>query len=62
MGGLMTKFEDWPLWLQLLVGVPHAILGGVLAWVWTPTRRKGWYWAVGLFLYLSLFYAVFVRK
>jgi hypothetical protein len=32
----MTKFDDWPFWLQLLVGVPHALLGGILVWVWTP--------------------------
>jgi len=29
----MTKFTDWPLWLQLSVGVPHALLAGFLAWV-----------------------------
>lgn len=59
---LITKFEDWPLWVQVLVGIPHAILGGVLVWVWTPKSNKGWYWAVGLFAYLCLFYLVLVRK
>jgi hypothetical protein len=24
----MTKFDDWPLWLQLLVGVPHPLPRG----------------------------------
>ena len=57
----MTKFADWPLWLQVLVGVPHALLGGILVWVWTPKSNRGWYWAVGLFVYLCLFYMVFVR-
>ena len=57
----MTKFEDWPLWLQVLVGVPHALLAMILVWVWTPTRKQGLYWAVGLFAYLCLFYLVFVR-
>jgi hypothetical protein len=28
----------------------------------TPESNKGWYWAVGLFAYLCLFYLVFVRK
>ncbi len=59
---LITKFEDWPLWVQVLVGAPHAILAGVLVWVWTPKSNKGWYWAVGLFAYLCLFYLIFVRK
>jgi hypothetical protein len=56
----MTKFEDWPLWLQVSVGVPHAILAGLLAWVWTPTGKRGLYWALGLCAYLFLFYLVFV--
>ena len=47
--------------LQALVGVPHALLGGVLVWVWTPKSNRGGYWAVGLFVYLCLFYFVFVR-
>jgi hypothetical protein len=59
---LITKFEEWPLWVQVLVGVPHAFLGGVLVWAWTPKSKRGWYLAVGLFLYLCLFYVVFVRK
>lgn len=58
----MTKFDDWPFWLQVLVGVPHALLAGVLAFVWRPLRGKGFYWAVGLFVYVCLFYLVFVRK
>jgi CHASE2 domain-containing sensor protein len=58
----MTKFDDWPLWLQLLVGVPHALLAGILAWVWRPLRGRGFYWAVGAFAYLCLFYVIFVMK
>ena len=57
----MTKFEDWPLWLQVLVGVPHGLLAGILAWDWTPTGKRGWYWAVALFAYLCFLYLVFVR-
>ncbi len=57
----MTKFDNWPLWLQLLVGVPHALLAGILVWVWTPLPGRGFYLAVGLFVYLCLFYLVFVR-
>lgn len=59
---IMTKFADWPLWLQVLVGVPHALLAGVLAFVWRPLRGKSLYWAVGLFAYLCVFYLIFVRK
>jgi hypothetical protein len=59
---LITKFEDWPLWVQVLVGVPHALLAMALVWVWTPTRKQGLQVFVGLFAYLCLFYLVFVRK
>jgi hypothetical protein len=58
----MTKFADWPLWLQVLVGVPHALLAGVLVFVWRPLRGKSFYWAVGLFAYLCVFYLIFVHK
>jgi hypothetical protein len=57
----MTKFADWPLWLQLVVGVPHALLACVLAFVWRPLHGKAFYWAVGLFVYLCVFYLLFVR-
>jgi|KBSMisStaDraftv2_1062788.scaffolds.fasta_scaffold586974_1 hypothetical protein len=57
----MTKFDQWPLWLQLLVGVPHALLAMGLVWVWRPLRGRGFYWAVSAFAYLCLFYLVFVR-
>jgi hypothetical protein len=57
----MMKFADWPLWLQVLVGVPHALLAGILIWVWSPTNNRGWYWSVGAFVYLCLFYFIFVR-
>jgi hypothetical protein len=46
---VMTKFDDWPLWLQLVVGVPHALLAGLLLWAWTPLRKRGFYWAAGGF-------------
>jgi CHASE2 domain-containing sensor protein len=48
-GQLTTKFNDWPLWVQLLVGVPHALLAGILAWVWRPLQGRSLYWAVGTF-------------
>jgi len=59
---IVTKFEDWPLWVQALVGIPHALLAGILAWVWRPLRGRSLYWAAGLFVYLCLFYLVFVHK
>ena len=58
----MTRFDDWPLWMRVLVGVPHVLLAGILAWVWRPLRGRAFYWAVGLFVYLCVFYLVFVRK
>jgi hypothetical protein len=35
--------------------VYHTRSRGVLVWVWTPTRKRGLYWAVGAFAYLCLF-------
>jgi hypothetical protein len=38
----MTKFADWPLWLQIVVLVPHGILGWVAVWLWWPKSEKEW--------------------
>jgi hypothetical protein len=57
----MIKFANWPHWLQLLVGIPHAILLVVMAYFWWPKTGKGLLWFFGLGAYLLLFYLVFVR-
>jgi len=38
----LPKVDDWPMWLQVLVIGPHAILAGVLLWVWWPKSDKEW--------------------
>jgi hypothetical protein len=30
------KFEQWPLWLQLLIAIPNAIVMAFLLWIWWP--------------------------
>jgi hypothetical protein len=57
----MTKFIDWPLWLQLLVGIPHLLFAIAVGWFWWPTSWRGWCWCAAAFVYLCLFYVVFVR-
>jgi len=54
----MTKFPDWPLWLQILVLVPHGVLGWVMFWLWWPKDNKGWKRFGILAAYLVLFYLV----
>ena len=51
----MTKIQNWPHWLQLLVGIPYGVLGIVLVYVWWPKTTKG----LVRFLLLGLFYVVF---
>lgn len=57
----MAKLEHWPLWLQLLVLVPHVVLFSAALWLWWPKSRHGRYWLVGVLAYFWLFYFVFVR-
>jgi hypothetical protein len=38
----MTRFTDWPQWLQTLVLVPHGILASVACWWWWPKSDKEW--------------------
>ena len=37
----MTKYSDWPLWLQILVIAPNGILLSVATWVWWPKSDEG---------------------
>lgn len=38
----MTKFAEWPVWLQVLVLLPHGVLGWVAFWLWWPKSKKEW--------------------
>jgi hypothetical protein len=38
----MTKFSDWPTWLQALVLAPHVVLGFTAVWLWWPKSGKEW--------------------
>jgi len=57
----MTKFAHWPLWVQIVVAVPHALLAGLVLWGWWPKTRRGYWWFTGAVIYLFVFYFVFVR-
>ena len=52
----VPKVDDWPFWVQLLVFGPHAILMGVLLWVWWPKSDKEWRRFGILLAYLIAFY------
>ena len=30
------KFQHWPLWFQLLIAIPNAIVMAFLLWIWWP--------------------------
>jgi hypothetical protein len=57
----MTKFDHWPLWLQVLIGIPHLVLLVLIVWIWWPKSNRGWYWFVGVLVYLWIFYLAFMR-
>ena len=58
--GGMTKIESWPLWLQQLVVIPHAV---VLLWLLfrNPKTRNAWYFAYGFIEYMAVVYYFFLR-
>ena len=56
------KIETWPMWLQIVVMVPHALLAGALLWLWWPRESaKQRRWFLALSAYFLLFYWIFVR-
>ena len=57
----MTKFDHWPMWLQLLVGLPHAMFLAILFWIWWPRTLRDWLFGAACFAYFVLFYFVFIR-
>ena len=56
----MTKFDDCPLWLKLVVGIPHAIIY-IVALLWVLKSAKDWRWVPRIAIYFIVFYLLFVR-
>jgi len=54
----MTKFSEWPTWLQVLVLFPHGLLGFVAFWLWWPKSDKEWRKFAFVAGYLILFFVV----
>jgi CHASE2 domain-containing sensor protein len=54
----VTKFSDWPSWLQFLVVFPNALLGFIMTWVWWPKSGKSFVRFGILAAYLLAFYLV----
>jgi hypothetical protein len=54
----MTKFADWPSWLQTAVIAPHAVLGFIMTLVWWPKSLRNRRRFGILATYLLLFYLV----
>ena len=57
----MPKFDHWPIWLQLLVGLPHAIFLVIMIWIWWPKTTRDWLFGLACFTYYALFYFVLIR-
>jgi hypothetical protein len=55
---VLTPVSQWPSWVQFLVFGPHAILMGILTWVWWPKTNKDWRRFGIAFAYLIVFYLV----
>jgi len=54
------KASTWPLWLQIIVIVPHSVLLWWFIWNW-PKSTRSWRWFVVAVIYLEVFYLVFLR-
>jgi uncharacterized membrane protein YdjX (TVP38/TMEM64 family) len=54
----MTRFSDWPVWLQTVVFVPHGLLASAMLWLWGPKSGRSWMWFGILAGYLLVFLAV----
>jgi phosphoglycerol transferase MdoB-like AlkP superfamily enzyme len=55
---VITPFSEWPKWLQVLVIVPHGLLGFIATWFWWPKSKKGWNRFGIVAVYLLMFYLV----
>jgi hypothetical protein len=36
----MSRFEQWPLWFQLVIAIPDAIIMVSSLWIWWPKEAK----------------------
>ena len=57
----MTKFDHWPMWLQLIVGLPHAMFLALLMWIWWPRTPRDWLFGAACLTYFVAFYFIFIR-
>ena len=57
----MTKFDHWPLWLQIVVGLPHAIALALMLWIWWPKTKHDWLLGAACAAYFVAFYFIFVH-
>jgi hypothetical protein len=55
---MISPVSEWPIWLVIVVFAPHAILMGILTWVWLPKTNKDWRRFGIVFAYLVVFYLV----
>jgi hypothetical protein len=62
----MTNSNQWPLWLQLLIGIPNAIVMTILVVIWWPDNKSELkrFRAVAYpyIILVILFYFLFVRQ
>jgi hypothetical protein len=54
----VTQFSEWPQWLQILVLLPHSLLGSFMLWLWWPKADKEWRKFGFVLLYLIIFFLV----
>jgi hypothetical protein len=55
---VLTPVSQWPSGVQILVFGPHAVLMGIVTWVWWPKTDKEWKRFGWVFAYLLVFYLV----
>ena len=54
----IVPYSAWPIWLQLLVMVPNALLGGYVLWGWWPKSQREWKRLGWVLAYLIVFFCV----
>lgn len=58
---ISLKIDSWPLWLQVIVVLPHAAtVMGLL--IWNPKTTKQWIYGLLASAYLFGFYWIFIRQ
>ena len=48
----MSRFEHWPLWVQVVIAIPNAIIMTIFLWIWWPKTAKD----INRFLTISSIY------